>query len=163
MVRTQTLKARDESRDSFLEGGNTRTPESKLEVPMVRFQNGRSLKDYLVRSALSKMKNAGGSEQCGKGTCQVCDHVITTNTFTRKACGEVFKTQSGSFNCNSEKVLYFVRCKICDDTPYVGKTKAKFRFQFNNYKSKHLSFPKEKQNLPRKPFYSHCIQDCQRH
>ena len=90
-----------------------------------------------MRAALPKMDNAGGSEPCGKGTCQVCDHLITTNTFTTKACGEVFKIQSGPLNCNSEKVLYLLRCKICDDTPYVGKAKAKFRLRFNNYQSNH--------------------------
>ena len=103
------------------------------EVPIVEFRNGKSLKDYLVRAALSKMDNDGGSEPCGKGTCQVYDHIITTNTFTTKACGEVFKIQNGLLNCNSEKVLYLLRCKIFDDTPYVGKAKTKCRLRFNNY------------------------------
>ena len=49
-----------------------------------------------MRVALPKTDNVGGSEPCGKGTCQVCDHIITTNTFTAKACGEVFKIQYGS-------------------------------------------------------------------
>ena len=51
------------------------------EVPVVRFRNGKTLKDYLVRTALPKMDNVVGSEPCGKGTCQVCDHIITTKTF----------------------------------------------------------------------------------
>ena len=50
------------------------------------------------------MFSAGGSEPCGKGTCQVCEHIITANTFTTKACGEVFKTQSGPLKSNSENV-----------------------------------------------------------
>ena len=62
------------------------------------------------------------------------DHIITTNTFTTKACGEVFKIQGGPLNCNSENVLYLLRC---NDTPYVGKAKTKFCLRFNNYKSKH--------------------------
>ena len=95
------------------------------EVPIVGFQNGESLKDYLVGAALPKTDNAGGSEPCGEGTCQVCDHIITTNCFTTKACGEVFKIQSVPLNCNTEKVLYLLRCKICDDTPHVGKAKTK--------------------------------------
>ena len=86
------------------------------------------------------MDNAGGSEPCGKGTCQVCDHIITT---TRKARGEVFKIQSGPLNCNSEKVLYLLRCKICDDTPYVGKAKTKFHFRLNIYKKNSDLFEKE--------------------
>ena len=105
------------------------------------------------------MDNAWGSGPCGKGTCQVCEHIITTNTFTTKACGEVFKIQRGLFNCNSEKVLYLLRCKICDDTPYVGKAKTKFCLQFN-YKSKHRSFRKGKQNVPQKRFHSHSVEDC---
>ena len=75
----------------------------------------------------------------------MCDHIITINTFTTKACGLVFKIQSGPLNCNSEKVLYLLRCKICDDIPYVGKAKTKFRFRFNNYKNKHRSLRKGKQ------------------
>ena len=54
------------------------------EVPIVGFRNCQSLKDYLVRTALPKMDNAGGSQQCGKCTFQVCDHIITINIFTRK-------------------------------------------------------------------------------
>ena len=75
------------------------------EVPIVGFRNGKTLKDCILRAALPKTDNVGGSEPCGKGTCQLCDHIITTNTFTTKACGEVFKIQSGPLNCNSEKVL----------------------------------------------------------
>ena len=132
------------------------------EVPIVGFRNGKSLKDYLVRAPLPKMDNAGGSEPCVKGTCQVCDHIITTNTFTTKACGEVFKIQSVPLNCNSEKVLYILRCKICDDTPYIGKAKTKFCLRFNNYKSKHRSFRKGKRNAAQKCFHSHYIENCHR-
>ena len=113
------------------------------EVPIVGFRNGKSYKDYLVRAALSKMGNAGGSKPCGKGTCQVCDHIITTNTFTAKACGEVFKIEGGPLNCNSEKVLYLLRCKICNDNSYVRKAKTKFRIRFNNYKINTYLFENE--------------------
>ena len=89
-----------------------------------------TFKDYLVRAALPKMDNAGDSEPCGKGTCQVCNHTITTNTFKTKKCGKIFQVQSGPLNCNSEKILYILRCKICDDTPYVGKAKTRFHLRF---------------------------------
>ena len=58
------------------------------KVPIVGFRNNKSLKDFLVRAELPKMDNAGGSEPCGEGTCQVCDHIITTNTSTTKAYWE---------------------------------------------------------------------------
>ena len=115
-----------------------------------------------MRAVLPKTDNAGGYEPCGKGTFQVCDHIITTNAFTTKACEEVFKIQSGPFNCNSEKVLYLLRCKICDNTLYVGKAKTKFCLRFNNCKSEHRSFRKRKQNVPKKRFLSHYIQYCHR-
>ena len=86
-----------------------------------------------MRAALPNMDNAGGSEPCGRGTCQVYDQIITTNTFTTIACGEVFKIQSGPLNCNSEKLLYLLRCKICDDTPYAGKDETKFRVRFDGW------------------------------
>ena len=106
------------------------------------------------------MDNAGGSEPCEKSTCQVCDHIITPNTFTTNTCGDVFKIQSGPLNCNSEKVISLLRCKICDDTCYVRKAKTKFGLRFNNDKSKHQSFRKGKQNVPQKRFHSHHVQDC---
>ena len=46
------------------------------KVPIVGFRNGKSLKGHLVRAVLPKMDNAGRSEPCRKGTCQVCDHII---------------------------------------------------------------------------------------
>ena len=85
-----------------------------------------------MRASLSKMDNTGDSEPCRKFTCQVCDHIITTNTVTTKTCGEVSKFQNEPLDCYSENVLYFLRCKICDDTPYVGKAKTKFCRRFDN-------------------------------
>ena len=89
----------------------------------MEFGNGKSLKDYLVRAALLKMENAGGSQTCEEGTCQVCDHIITANTFIVKACGVVFEIQR---------------------TPLNWKGKTKFCFRFNNYKSKQRSSQKGK-------------------
>ena len=139
---------------------NFLAPSKEHKVPIVGFRDNKGIKDYLVRATLPKIDNAGGSEPCGKGTCQVCDHIITTNTFTTKACWEVFKIQSGPLKCNSEKVLYLLWCKICDDNPYVGKAKTKFCFRFNNFKSKNWSFRKGKQNVLQKRFHSYYVQDC---
>ena len=78
----------------------------------------------------------------GKKTCLVCDSISTTTTFTTEACQETFKIQKGPLNCDSEKVLYLLKCKVCGGVPYVGKAKTKFRYRFNNYKSKHRAFRK---------------------
>ena len=96
------------------------------DVPVVGFRNGKSLKDYLVRAALSKTNETGRCEPCGKKTCLVCNSIRNTTIFTTEGCREVFKIQSGPLNCNSEKVLYFWKCKVCGDASYVGKAKTKF-------------------------------------
>ena len=83
------------------------------------------------------------------------------NTFATKTCGEVFKSQSWLLYCNSEKAVYLLRCKICDDSLYFGKAKIpKFRFWFNNYEIKNRSFRKGKQNVPQNCFHLHYLQDC---
>ena len=100
-----------------------------------KWLTNRSWKDYLVRAALPKINETGRCEPCGKKTCLVCNSIRTTTTFTTEACGEVFKIQSGPLNCNSEKVLYLLKCKVCGEAAYVGKAKTKFRYRFNNYKA----------------------------
>ena len=78
-------------------------------VPVVRFRNGKSLKDYLVRPALPKTDETERHEPDGKKTCLVCNSIKTTATFITEACGEAFKIQSGPLNCNSEKFLDFLK------------------------------------------------------
>ena len=79
-------------------------------------------------AALPKMGNIGGSEPCGKGTCQVCDHIITTNTFTTKACGEVFKIQSGSLTVTQKRFFTFWDAKFVMILPMLEKLKQSFVF-----------------------------------
>ena len=73
-------------------------------VLVVEFCNVKSLKDYLVRATLPKTNETRRCEPCGKKTCLVYNSIRTNSTFATEACGETFKTQSGLFNCNSEKV-----------------------------------------------------------
>ena len=112
-------------------------------VPVVGFRNGKSLKDYLVRATLPKANETGRCEPCGKKTCLVCNSICN------------FKIQSDPLNCNSEKVLYLLKCKVCGEAPYVGKAKTKFRYRFNNYKSKHRAFRKGNRKIPQKRFHDH--------
>ena len=68
-----------------------------------------------------------------KKTCLVCDSISAATTFTTDACQEVFKIKSDPFTCAFEKVLYPLKCKICDEVPYVRKVKTKFHDSFNDY------------------------------
>ena len=129
------------------------------DVPVAEFQNGKSLKDYLVRAKLSKLEKSGKCEPCGKTICLVCDSISTMTNFTTEARQETFKIQKGPLNCDSEKVLYLLKCKVCGEVPYVGKAKTKFRYRFNNYKSKHRAFRKGNQKVPQKRFHAHYCRD----
>ena len=127
-------------------------------VPVVWLRNGKSLKDYLVRVAVPKTNETGRYEPFGKKTCLVCNSIKTTTTFTKGGCGEIFKIQRGPLNCNSEKELYLLKYKVCDETSYIGKAKSKFRYRFNNYKTKHRAFRKENRKIPQTHFHKrHCL------
>ena len=125
------------------------------DIPVAGFRNGKkSLKYHLVRVKLLNVEITGRSKSCGEGNCQVCDFICDTDTFSTKACGETIKIQSGVINCNSQKVVYPLKCRICGETPYVDKGKAKFRARFDNYKSAHRSYSK-KRKVSQQRFHEH--------
>ena len=43
----------------------------------------------------------------------VCDFICDIDTFSTKACGETFKIQSRVLNCNSQKVVYLLKFRMC--------------------------------------------------
>ena len=98
------------------------------EVPIVGFRNGKSLKNYLVRAALTKMDNAGGSEPCEKDTCQVCNHIITTNTFTTKHVGKYLKFKVGPLTVTQKRFFTFLDAKFVMILPMLEKLKQSFAF-----------------------------------
>ena len=128
-------------------------------VPVIGFRNGKSLKDFLARATLPKINRSGRCEPCGIKTCLVCDSISTATTLTTEACQETFKIQSGLLTCDSEKFLYLLKCKVCGEVSYVGKAKTKFRYRFNNYKSKHRAHGKGNRQVPRKLFHTHYCLD----
>ena len=68
-------------------------------VLVAGFRNGKSLKDYLVRTALPKTNETGRYTTSGKKTYLLCNCIT-------------FKIQSGPLNYNLEKVLYLLKCKV---------------------------------------------------
>ena len=78
---------------------------------------------------------------------------ILFHTFSTKPCDERFKIQSGILNCNSQKVVYLLKCRMCGEAPHAGKVKTKFRTRFNNHKSAHRSQKKFKVSQQR--FHQH--------
>ena len=56
---------------------------------------------------------------------------------------------------NSQKIAYLLKCRICGETPYVGKAKTKFRARFCNYKNAHRSHIKKVKYHSQQRFHEH--------
>ena len=50
-----------------------------------------------------------------------------------------------------------MKCKVCGEAPYVGKAQNKFRYRFNNYKSKHRAFRKGNRKILQKRFHDNYL------
>ena len=80
----------------------------------------------------------GGGE---KGSCEGGKVLVH---FKRREIDEKFNILKQPFDCNSNHVIYLFKYKRCQYRfPYVGKTKTKFRYRINNYKSTHRKFRKK--------------------
>ena len=49
----------------------------------------------------------------GKGTVRFVTSYVIKTILTTKACGEISKIQNGIINCDSQKVLYLLKCRMC--------------------------------------------------
>ena len=66
--------------------------------------------------------------------------------------GKYLKFKVGPLTVNSEKVLYLLRCKICDDIPMLEKLKQSFVFRFLIVKVNNDLFEKENRTYHRSVF-----------
>ena len=78
-----------------------------LDIPIVRFRNGKNLNNHLVRAKLQNVEITGMSKSCGKRNCRVCDFICNAETFSTKACSE---SQSWILIRNSPSVVYPLKC-----------------------------------------------------
>ena len=82
---------------------------------------------------------------CGKISC----HVAIT-TFAAEAYQETCKCQKDPLYCESEKLVYLLKYKVCGVVLYVGQTKTKFFYRFYNWK--HRAFKMGNQKVPQNIF-----------
>ena len=64
-------------------------------APIVRFRNGKSLRDHLVRASLSILNNTLSREPCGKRTSQVYQFIVNTDTFSPVTTDKTFQINKG--------------------------------------------------------------------
>ena len=142
-------------------------------VPIIGFKNDRNLKDHLVWAVLPKVDAEGRSKPFGgkKRSCEVCKSVNDTLHFKRRDTSETFDILKGPLDCNSNHVNYLFECKQCQYRfSYIGRSRTKFRYRINNYKSTHRKFRKKyvekgppivikKSELNQKLFHEHYCSD----
>ena len=161
MVRKQVLRAQGHSREGLLQKVKSESDQNKLAFNITYYLVFQNLRNMLQELHILLTPNKEHKkvfqdipESCGKGNCQVCDFLCDTDGFSTKICREKLKIQSGILNCNSQKVVYLLKCRICGEVPYVGKAKTKFRGKFNDYKSAHRSYRK-KRKVSQQRFHEH--------
>ena len=134
MVRKQVLRAQGHSREGLLQKVKSESDQNKLAFNITYYLVFQNLRNMLQELHILLTPNKEHKkvfqdipESCGKGNCQVCDFLCDTDGFSTKICREKLKIQSGILNCNSQKVVYLLKCRICGEVPYIGKAKTKFR------------------------------------
>ena len=63
-----------------------------------------------------------------------------------------------SFDCDSQGVVYLIRCKRCGKQ-YVGSTTKPFRLRFNNRKSSLKRYERGRRGICREHMYAHFFED----
>ena len=110
-------------------------------VLAVGFQNGKNLKDYLVRAHYPFLIRAKDVNHVEKNLFGLCLYKHCYNLYNKSLSGNLkFRVVP------SKKVLYLLKCKVCWEVSYVWKVKTKFCHRFNNYKSRHRAFRKGNQS-----------------
>lgn len=106
------------------------------DPPITVFQRAPTIKDKLVRSYLPAPKQKTwlqtelrGTYKCG--SCKHCGGVVQSKCFHDLRTQREYKT-NGFINCNSEYVVYCLRCPC--GCFYVGRTKRKLKERFYEHK-----------------------------
>ena len=98
----------------------TMTTEPKLlnvfpKPPMVAFRQPKNLKGLLCRAKLPTEKKQKrivlGMKPC-HNPCNTCPYVSTTKVVRSSQTKEVIDLK-GSFNCNTEGIIYITTCEKC--------------------------------------------------
>ena len=79
------------------------------------FRFGKIFTDCLIRAKSTKPEENERCKPCGKKPCLVCNSSSTTTIFTTETSQGSFEFQKDPLNCDSEKVLYSLKCKVSGD------------------------------------------------
>ena len=93
-------------------------------IPIVGFRRAKSLKDILVRAKVAPLeKKKGSCRSCGGTRCEICKHVVTTETFRSVSVEKDYCIKPDNLNCCSNNVVYLFSYKKCSKQ-YIGSTES---------------------------------------
>ena len=82
------------------------------KVPIIGFRRMKSLKDILVRTKVPYgKKNEGFCGPCKKSRCEICEHIVSTNSFKLTTTQRTYFIRQKNLKCVSENVVYLFTCK----------------------------------------------------
>ena len=90
-----------------------------------RFRRPKSIKDTLVRAAVSRSSSTVGQcKPCGDKRCKCCLQLQHTQVFHSKTTGKEYKIFC-NVNCKTPNVVYLLDCHVCG-SQYVGESVQPF-------------------------------------
>ena len=100
------------------------------EPPVVAFRRPKSIKDTLVRAAVSRPSSTVGQcKPCGDKRCKCCLQLQHAQVFHSKTTGKEYKIFC-NVNCKTPNVVYLLDCHVCG-SQYVGESVQPFNKRMN--------------------------------
>ena len=107
---------------------------SLFEPPVVAFRRPKSIKDTLVRAAVSRPSSmVGQCKPCGDKCCKCYLQLQHTQVFHSKTTGNEYKIFC-NVNCKTPNVVYLLDCHVCG-SQYVGESVQPFNKRMNGHRS----------------------------
>jgi hypothetical protein len=104
------------------------------EPPVVAFLRPKSIKDTLVRAAVSRPSSTVSQcKPCGDKRCTWCLQLQHAQVFHSKTTGKEYKIFC-NVNCKTPNVVYLLDCHVCG-SQYVGESVQPFNKRMNGHRS----------------------------
>jgi hypothetical protein len=104
------------------------------EPPVVAFRRPKSIKDTLVRVAVSRPSlTVGQCKPCGDKRCKCSLQLQHAQVFHSKTTGKEYKIFC-NVNCKTPNVVYLLDCHVCR-SQYVGESVQPFNKGMNGHRS----------------------------
>jgi hypothetical protein len=103
--------------------------------PVLAYQRGKNLKDFLVRSTYpTKFPGPvnAHSSKCSRPRCSHCTRIVETDKFESFSNSSIYRLKFNT-DCTSNNVIYLISCKKCN-MQYVGQTKQQVSKRMNSHR-----------------------------